>query len=501
MSRLVAACMLAVAAFALAAPAAAKRELPALAPAPRDALTRALEDGRLNEARYALERARTLFDVEEVRAQYGKVAGPSPRSATLVLRDLYLRRPALRGTDARAAALILARPGANQSACDATRPLCFHWGNRVSAQDVTATAEAFAAVYDLEVETYGYLPPLPDETKGGDAKTDIYLRDIGPNIFGYCTSDDPSQSPQVYAYCVVDEDFAEFGGSQTADEFRDVTAAHEFFHAIQFAYDLYEDSWLMEGTAMLLEGQFRPDVEDRIRYLAGSVLTSPQTPVDYGAEGFEYGAWIYWRFLVEELGELGNPVVIRQIWERAAGASTYSLQATRRALSARGESFRSLFAKFARVNRVPAAFYDEGASYPRAPASGTRTMSARENTGWRSDRLRHLASVYHEYRPAAGLPRAAKLRVVVDLPGHHFGPEARLVVRLANGGTRAHRIVLDSTGRGAKSVGFAPGEVRRVNLVLTNASTRMRCDEQTAYSCAGVGLDDLRTYSYRVVVR
>jgi hypothetical protein len=28
----------------------------------------------------------------------------------------------------------------------------------------------------------------------------------------------------------------------------DVTAAHEFFHAVQFAYDYFEDSWLMEGT-------------------------------------------------------------------------------------------------------------------------------------------------------------------------------------------------------------------------------------------------------------
>jgi hypothetical protein len=515
MSRLAAACVLAVCALvgnATAAPAA--QRLPALAPAPLDALTRALDSGRLTEARYALERARTLFDLDGVRAEYGRVAAPAPRAATAILRDLVLRRSALRGKDAQAAARILARPGANQSACDATRPLCFHWGNQASAQEVSATQETFAAVYDLEVETYGYLPPLADGTQGGDSKTDIYIRDIGPDLFGFCASDDPSPSPDVYAYCVVDDDFSEFGNSETPQDFRAVTAAHEFFHAIQFAYDSFEDLWLMEGTAMLMEGQFRPDVHDRIRYLIDSVLTSPGTPVDFGANGFEYGAWIYWRFLVEELGELGDPLVIRQVWERAAGASVdtdgpgpdtvadnfYSLQATRLVLDARGESFRSLFAKFTRVNRAPASFYAEGGEYPTAPAANRRTMSVGETTGWRSKALRHLASASYTFKPKAGIDRDTRLRVAVNLPSRRFGPEARLVMRRGNGDLRTHTIDLDSTGRGVRSIDFGPG-VTRVNLVLANASTRMDCRQRTRYSCAGLGVDDLRTYRYRAVVR
>ena len=217
MSRLTAACVLGFCLLLGASPAGAqpRQELPALAPAPRDALTRALDSGRLNEALYALERARTLFALDDVRRDYGRVAAPNPRAATAILRDLVLRRSALRGKDAQAATLILARPGGGQSACDATRPLCFHWGSRVSSRDVNATAKTFAAVYDLEVETYGYLPPLPDGTRGGNSKTDIYLRDLGPDLFGFCTSDDPSSSPAVYAYCVVDDDFSEFGRSQT----------------------------------------------------------------------------------------------------------------------------------------------------------------------------------------------------------------------------------------------------------------------------------------------
>jgi hypothetical protein len=515
MSKLVAACMLAVAALALVTPAAAKPELPALAPAPHDALTQALATGRLTEAAYALERARTLFVLDEVRAEFGPVAAPSPRSGTAILRDLFLRRSVLRGEQARSAAQILARPAGNQSACDALRPLCFHWGNQASAQEVTATEIAFAAVFDLEVGTYGYMPPLGDGSSGGNSKTDIYIRDIGPQVFGFCTSDDPSPSPDVSAYCVVDDDFGEFGNSQTPEDFRDVTAAHEYFHAVQFAYDAAEDLWLMEGTAMLMEGQFRPTVDDRVLYLGNSVLTSPRTSLDRGADGFEYGAWIYWRFLVEHFAELDDPLIIRRIWERTAGASTdtdgagpdtvaenpYSVLATRRALADRGASFRPLFAKFARVNRTPATFYGEGASYPRAPAASTRTMSPDETTGWQSTRLRHLASAYYSFVPAAGTNAGATLRLAVDLPKRLHGPAAGAVIVFEDGSIQRLQLALDRSGRGVRTVPFGRGTVKRVDLVLSNASTSMDCDRGTPYSCEGVGLDDLRTYAYRVFVR
>jgi hypothetical protein len=492
----------------------AQRGLPPLSPAPRDSLTRALDSGRLSEAAYALARARTLFELRAVRDEFDRVAAPSPHAATAILRDLFLRRFALHGAEARAATRILARPSSSQSACDTTRPLCFHWGSQVTANDVAATRATFAAVYDLEVESYGYLAPLPDGTRGGNSKTDIYLRDLGAQkIFGYCTNDGPSSFPDVPAYCVVDEDFAEFGKSQTPQEFRDVTAAHEFFHAIQFAYDSEEDLWLMEGTAMLMEGQFRPGVDDRIRYLRNSALMSPETPVDRGQDGFQYGAWIYWRFLVEELGELADPLVVRRVWERAAGARTdtdgpgpdrrasnpYSLQAARRVLEARGESFRSLFAKFTRVNRAPASFYDEGADYPIAPAAGQHTMGAGQRIGWQSVALRHLASASYVFRPKAGTGDA-RLHVAVDLPKPRYGAEARLLVRLSGGERRTRAITLDSTGHGSRSVDFGPG-VTRADLILTNASTRMSCGKGTSYSCAGTGVDDLRPYAYRVSVR
>ena len=48
-----------------------------------DALSRSLRSGKLSPARYALERARSLFDLASVRDSYGDVKRVKPRDATL----------------------------------------------------------------------------------------------------------------------------------------------------------------------------------------------------------------------------------------------------------------------------------------------------------------------------------------------------------------------------------------------------------------------------------
>ena len=47
-----------------------------------------------------------------------------------------------------------------------------------------------------------------------------------------------------------------------------VTAAHEFFHAIQFAYDVKEDLWFMEGSATWVEDEVYDSINDNYQFLA-----------------------------------------------------------------------------------------------------------------------------------------------------------------------------------------------------------------------------------------
>jgi hypothetical protein len=532
------------------------RRLPDLTTAPRDALTRALAHGRLTEARYALERARSLFALGRVRDEFGEVARPDPRAATPILRDLAARLHDLSGKDRATARGILARPTDDTPGehhykagailgklCHATLPICVHWDEKTNHGDappgadddattippaVQATLDTFADVYVLEVGAYDYLAPLPDTSSadnGGDGRTDIYMANIGadrPPLFGYCTTDDPNAFDPDYpffdvsAYCVVDEDFANFGNSRTHQAFREVTAAHEFFHAIQFRYDWFEDLWLMEGTAMFMEDQFADGVNDNVNYLDNSVMTAPWTPVDRGADGFEYGAWIWWRFLVEQLGQQADPQVIREVWEDVAGASIdtdgpgpdtvandrYSLFGLRDVVWRRGLVFKDLFGKFAWANRLPSTFYEEGSTYPRGTVIRKFTLGARgSGSGWRSTRLRHLSSTYASFKPGDATPTDAILRVNVNLPDAAHNPKAYVLVKEVGHPWRVHEIALSAAGKGARSVLFGRGKVSEVDVVLTNASPKMRCGRDTPYSCTGVGADDLRTFSFRGRVR
>jgi hypothetical protein len=558
MKRLLAIGLVVVCALLAAAPAGAAptKSLPALAPVATDGLTRALARGKLTEAQYALERARSLFRPGAVRREFGEVARPSPRDGTSILRDLAVRFRFLSPAERAEARAILARPtdgfyadehhyeaGAIiQTACDSSRPLCFHWDSNPLhddappgadtspangiPDDVDKTIASFDAVWDLEVTDYGFLAPLPDDGSPGqsaDPETDVYLADLGGDtfpLFGYCATDDPNAFDLGYpyydvsAYCVVDDDFTDFGSTQTPDDFRDVTVAHEFFHAIQFHYDWLEDLWLMEGSAMAMEGQFRPNVDDRIRYLDDSTFTSPATPVDRSSGGFQYGAWIFWRYLIEDRGELADPLIIRQIWERVAAASTdtdgpgpdtvasdqYSLQGVSNVLASRGLVFRDVFRKFTRVNRFPVDFYSEGADYPMAATARAWDLGRRgSTTGLITAKLRHLSSRYYRLRPGSSTPTNASLRISVDLPS--LGSPSAVAILSHSVGPRTFVTVpLNSSGNGARTIAFGRGKITRVDLVLTNSSTRMSCWRGTSYSCAGVALDDLRSYSFRATV-
>jgi hypothetical protein len=443
--------LLAACAWSAAAPASATpRPLPPLTPAKHDALSRALEQGRLTESQYALERARSLFTLGRVRAEFGHVARANPHAATFILRDLLARTRFLSGSEHAEARALLSRPdgaptflGEPSWDFDAVptrfcegggRPLCFHWDDNATNGDsppaadtnpangipdqIDRTVEVLDNVWDAETAELGYREPLDDSATtlndGGGPELDIYIADIGSiGLFGYCTSDDPhayefSAPWAVSAYCVLDDDYrqAQYGIGQTSLEYLQVTAAHEFFHAVQFAYDWFEDYALMEGSAMWMEGQVYPDVIDRINYLGRSALARPGVPLDTGAGGFEYGAWLFWRFLTEKVFS-GDPTIILEIWERADGGplhaygDLYSFRAVRSALAAHGLDFRSTFAQFGWTNDL--RDYEEAdLGYPVAPIASTFNFGPfLHSTGWEAPRLAHLSTRFYRFRPQA----------------------------------------------------------------------------------------------------
>jgi hypothetical protein len=474
-------------------------------------------------ARAALAEARALFSGPTARRGTG--TSTSTGDATLVLRDLWRLRSQLQGADRAAADDLLTRPDYTETSC--TPANCYHWQttgpDAVDPTDVDDNllpdyVDTVIAVVDGVRATYvdaGYRTPEPDGTAGGDSRTDIYLADVGSRMrYGYCTSDmeipDPPPAGDTWAYCVLDNDYrADQFPTNTPLENLQVTAAHEYFHAVQFAYDAFEDAWFMEATATWAEDELYDDVDGNLQYLADSPLTRPLQPLDsLGAgAGPQYGAWIFFRFLTERLPESegGLPTLVRDMWRRAddapGGPDDYSIRAVRRVLEARGVTWASMFARFADANRRPRAAYDEGAAdaYPSVGPGGTSTLSrARRGSGWRGAQLAHLSSWTRRFVPGDGLRSTAwRLEVSLDLPAAATSPAAVVTVYRRSGGPRVSVVPLNADGDATRKVAFGSRSVRYVEVTLANASTRFTCWTYGDFSCQGDPRDDRRTQRVR----
>lgn len=482
-------------------------------------------------ARSGPEQARAAL--RAVRQGFRGTPDPQGRDMTMLLRDLRRGLADLPVQEREAARSLLLRPDdgpddpeafgyapgtsvRNDCAVDpagtAGSPVCVHWvtttldapdladsdGDQVPDQ-VELTREVIGGVWSRVVDDGGYRAPLADHSSpngGPDERLDIYLADLGDErLYGYCTTDDPDLARHaVSAYCVLDDDYAaaQFGG--VPEDTLRVTAAHEFFHAVQFAYDSYEDAWLLEGTAAWVEDELFDAVDDNRQYLVGSPLTHPSVPMDalrFGdTEVNAYGSWIFWRFLSERFPDPsgGLPVVVRDLFDAMAGRSAdqggrHSLAALESVLSDRRTTFPQLFAEFGVANRRPGNFYSEGAAYPTALPAARGKVSRRERVRLFPAQLSNETVRVAPARKLRG--KGWKLRIALDLPKRRFG-YAAAVTTVAKDGTASSSLVRLAADGDAKGwLPFNTRQVRYVEVTVTNASTRYDCWVGTGYSCGG----------------
>lgn len=528
----------------------------ALAPTP------AVAAGEPTDDREAAERALTVVqEALEPRSPLWRIedgerpAGPTG-DLTMALLELHRRYADLAPGDQEVASRLLARPtdgrsdpigmgyrdaASTASDCEvAPTPgsrVCITWVTNPKDPDAPPLDDADADgvpdqvetardtmnnVWDQVVTKGGYLAPLPDggpaAGDGPDKKLDIYLSDIGGGgYYGYCSIDDsPGRHGGAPAYCVLDDDFSkqDFPVNTPLQNLR-VTAAHEFFHAVQYAYDLGEDLWFMEGTAAWIEDELYDGVNDNLQYLAQSPLTDPNLPLDLvsGARN-PYGNWVFWRWLTERYPNPLNyasvlPDLVRQVWTRAryvnaASPGTFSSDALVKTLDAAGKSFPALYARFGASGRHPArhGHFEEGAFYPQAPLERRATLArADKRTPWTSMTVRQLGTATAAIKVGRGLRNDRwRVRIQVDGPNQVRSPFALLTTYRSGGAVKTHVVRLDERGVGKRVVPFSTPEVRRVELTVANASTRYDCDRNTLLSCEGKPLHDRSVTKFRAVL-
>jgi len=174
---------------------------------------------------------------------------------------------------------------------------------------ISYLASYFDYVRTTEIDGMKYLPPRSDGTTGGGTGLfDVYVLDIG--AYGYTSI----ESGRAYIAVHKDLDF----GTNYDPEGRQrgnmkVTAAHEFFHAIQYEYDDWNNDsiWWEENSAVWMEDEVYDDVDDYLRYLPDR-LDALDQPIDDNGIDLQYGGVIWAKFLAETFGNN----MIRHIFER-----------------------------------------------------------------------------------------------------------------------------------------------------------------------------------------
>jgi hypothetical protein len=454
-------------------------------------------------ARTSLHRAQRILSTR------GKVARSRAVDLSPVLARLAVTLPALPPSERRRARRLLERPtdGASDPqntgyAVPEATPFCsahfcIHWvattadappladGNGNGVPDFVEQADAVAEnSFAVENDRLGWRTAKSDGTRGGDhGKTDIYLAQLGgTGLYGY-TAVDPDQQilrsdHSGYSYMVIDNDFqaSEFPGYSSPTIPLEVTVAHEYNHVLQYTYDVLEQAWMNESTAVWAEGKVYPEVFDYLQYLGGwAQLTAVPITTFNGNDPNDrtnikvYGSTVWNKWLDARYGE----AIVRRAWEDSLKANPKSFAPAAYDLAIRqfrGPGFSSEFDRFAAATaewQAQNSGFPDGARYPDVARAGTLAV----NGGAAGIRLNH--TTYALVNVAAG--GAARIRLGISVPSGTAGAVALVGRTGASPGGRATVVLkrLPAGGIGTVSLNN-PARFTRITGVLVNSDVKVR---------------------------
>jgi hypothetical protein len=207
-------------------------------------------------------------------------------------------------------------------------------------------------VHSVENEKLGWREPMSDGREGGGAgKTDVYLAQIGTELYGYAAPDQGQEDAKgriprrLHGYLVLDNDYSafEFPGEDPLEALQ-VTFAHEYNHILQFGYDAYQDPWFREASATWMEDQVYNGINDYLRYVRDWVRLweTPLTTTSFKM----YGSAVWNQWLARRYGA----AILRKAWAGAIDAKPagFAVRSYERAIRVAGPSDLSRgFTRFA----------------------------------------------------------------------------------------------------------------------------------------------------------
>ena len=329
-------------------------------------------------------------------------------------------------------------------------------------------------VHEVENGKLGWQEPRSDGRQGGrNGKTDVYLSQIGGELFGYAAPDRGQATKghriprRLHGYLVLDNDYSPFEFPHTKPQSDlEVTFAHEYNHILQFGYDAYQDPWFAESTATWMEDQVYNDIDDYLRYVRRWVKLW-ETPLTTSSIK-EYGSAVWNQWLARRYDEW----IIRSAWAGSVGAKPggFSIASYERAIRAAGPfDFSHEFARFAAAMpewRTGEGFR-ESRLFPDVPRQGHLPLSGRRL----ARRLNH--TTFQLLRVSARAGRAVVVHVTAPR-----GTAAGLALVGRIGSERGGRTIKRLTykeGGGRLALRLPrPGRFKRITAVVVNADGRAR---------------------------
>ncbi len=195
---------------------------------------------------------------------------------------------------------------------------------------VVSVGDILDSVYTFIIDSLGYPPPPLDGfyPSGGDDRFDVYLLNLSSGFYGlsYIDSTQIDGPGTIRATSYMELDATYEGLPQYANRPLDavrVTAAHEYFHSVQFGIDfteadIYNENFVarywMEQSSVYMEEAAYPDINDYYNYLPW-FFDDPRNSIQQFRSYTDprpYAAGIWPMYLADVYGD----DIIREIWLR-----------------------------------------------------------------------------------------------------------------------------------------------------------------------------------------
>lgn len=266
-------------------------------------------------------------------------------------------------------------------------------------------AKTFKDISEIDFDSLGFSKPPGDSwytqfDNGGSDHYDIYIYELESGYYGYVQGEDyasnvsastrgdnefsvEKESRAMTTFMALRNNYDDFSGFE--EEIIEVTAAHEFFHAVQYGYDGWEAGWLLEATAVWMEEYHYDEVNDCYQFLK-EFFESPELSINHDTNR-GYGSYIYFSYLTENLTDSG---LIKSIFNRSRELDSYagdlSIPAVKMGLIDHGLDFQKATNSFFIANGLLESSefagiyrYTEADSFPMKKPTFTKTITKLTN--------------------------------------------------------------------------------------------------------------------------